>query len=88
MTSDDLKGDGDLEEALAVKQVLVRQITEVMKAENLSRKRLADRMKTSRSQIGRVLEPKDGNVTLATLQRVAKTLGCTLRVELVREGRK
>ena len=70
-------------EALAVKQSLACQIAAAMKAQNLSRKRLAERMKTSRSQIGRLLDPKDGNVTIATLQRAAKIIGRTLRVELV-----
>jgi antitoxin HicB len=44
---------------------------------------LAERMKTSRSQIRRLLDPKDGNITIATLQRAAKMVGRTLRVELV-----
>jgi antitoxin HicB len=70
-------------EALAVKAALAGQIAEAMKAQNLSRKRLAERMKTSRSQISRLLDPKDGNVTIATLQRAAKMVGRTLRVELV-----
>ena len=77
--------EGKLEEfeALAVKQALACQIAEAMKAQNLSRKRLAERMRTSRSQIGRLLDPKDGNVTITTLQRAAKIVGRTLRVELV-----
>lgn len=70
-------------EAVAIKEVLAWQIAAAMKAQNLSRKRLAERMKTSRSQIGRLLDPKDGNVTIATLQRVAKIVGRTLRLELV-----
>jgi antitoxin HicB len=70
-------------EALAVKEALATQIAEAMKAQNLSRKRLAERMKTSRSQISRLLDPKDGNVTIATLQRAAKMVGRTLRVDLV-----
>ena len=70
-------------EALAVKEALASQIAEAMKAQNLSRKRLAERMKTSRSQVSRLLDPKDGNVTITTLQRVAKIVGRTLRVELV-----
>jgi antitoxin HicB len=65
------------------KQALALQIAEAMKAQNLSRKRLAERMKTSRSQISRLLDPKDGNVTITTLQRAAKIVGRTLRVELV-----
>ena len=84
--SDDLaKQEGKSEEfeALAVKQALACQIAEAMKAQNLSRKRLAERMKTSRSQISRLLDPKDGNVTITTLQRAARIVGRTLRVELV-----
>jgi hypothetical protein len=47
-----LKEEGKLEEfeAIAIKEVLAWQIAEAMKAQNLSRKRLAERMKTSRSQ--------------------------------------
>jgi predicted XRE-type DNA-binding protein len=82
---DFLKDEGKLEEfeAVAIKEVLAWQIAEAMKAQKLSRKRLAERMKTSRSQIRRLLDPKDGNVTLATLQRAAKMVGRTLRLELV-----
>jgi antitoxin HicB len=40
-------------------------------------------MQTSRSQIQRLLDPKDGNVTLNTLQRAAKIVGRSLRLELV-----
>jgi hypothetical protein len=32
---------------------------------------------------GRLLDPKDGNVTITTLQRAANIVGRTLRVELV-----
>jgi hypothetical protein len=82
---DFLKDDGKLEEfqATAIKEVLAWQIAEAMKANNISRNGLATRMKTSRSQIGRLLDPKDGNVTLATLQRAARMVGRSLRLELV-----
>jgi hypothetical protein len=40
-------------------------------------------MGTSRSQVGRLLDPKDGNVTLTTLQRAARIVGRSLRLELV-----
>ncbi len=70
-------------EAIAVKEVLAWQIGEAMKANKLSRNALAQRMKTSRSQVRRLLDPKDGNVTLATLQRAAKIVGRSLRLELV-----
>jgi len=80
-----LEEEGKLEEfeAVAIKEVLVWQIAEAMKAQKLSRKRLAERMETSRSQIRRLLDPKDGNVTITTLQRAARIVGRTLRLELV-----
>jgi antitoxin HicB len=82
---DFLRAEGKLEEfeAVAVKEVLAWQIAEAMKAQNLSRKRLAERMQTSRSQISRLLDPKDGNVTINTLQRAARIVGRTLRLELI-----
>jgi predicted XRE-type DNA-binding protein len=85
-TLDDLlEGEGkrDEFEAVAIKEVLAWQIAEAMKTNNLSRSALATRMKTSRSQIGRLLDPKDGNVTLSTLQRAARIVGRSLRLELV-----
>ncbi|WP_315835964.1 helix-turn-helix domain-containing protein [Bradyrhizobium prioriisuperbiae] len=82
---DILKVDGKLEEfeAIAIKEVLAWQLSEAMKAGKMSQKRLAERMKTSRSQVSRLLDPKDGNVTISTLQRAARMVGRTLRLELV-----
>ncbi len=70
-------------EAVAIKEALAWQIMQAMKAKKISRSGLAQRMKTSRSQVGRLLDPKDGNVTLATLQRAARMVGRSLRLELV-----
>jgi len=84
-TLDDfLKEEGKLEEfeAAAIKEVLAWQMADAMKKQNLSRARLAERMKTSRSQVGRLLDPNDGNVTLATLQRAATIVGRKLKLEL------
>ncbi|MGB8363159.1 MAG: helix-turn-helix domain-containing protein [Rhizomicrobium sp.] len=69
-------------QAVAIKEVLAWQIEQAMKTQGLSRKRMAERMGTSRSQISRLLDPTDGNVTLATLQRAAALLGRTVRLEL------
>jgi predicted XRE-type DNA-binding protein len=80
-----LSEEGRLEQfqAVAIKEVLAWQIQQAMKDQKLSRKRLAERMGTSRSQISRLLDPKDGNVTLATLQRAAEIVGRKVRLELV-----
>jgi antitoxin HicB len=77
------EGTRETFQAVAIKEVLAWQIAEAMKAQGLSQKRLAERMGTSRSQITRLLDPKDGNVTLVTLQRAAELLGRKVRLELV-----
>jgi antitoxin HicB len=80
-----LEEEGTREEfqAVAIKEVLAWQIEQAMKKQGLSRKRLAERMGTSRSQIGRLLDPRDGNVTLTTLQRAAAMIGRKVRLDLV-----
>ena len=70
-------------QAVAIKEVLAWQIRQAMDAEHLSQKKLAEKMGTSRSQVSRLLNPADGNVTLATLQRAAEILGRSLRLDLV-----
>jgi predicted XRE-type DNA-binding protein len=85
-TLDDfLSDEGTLEtfQAKAIKEVLAWQIEQAMKAQKLSRKGLAERMGTSRSQISRLLDPEDGNVTLLTLQRAAAIIGRKVRLDLV-----
>jgi antitoxin HicB len=79
----DEQGTRERSQAVAIKEVLAWQIEQAMKAQKLSRKRLAERMGTSRSQIGRLLDPTDGSVTLATLQRAAEMLGRKVRLDLV-----
>ena len=80
-----LAKDGSLAEfeAVAIKEVLAWQIAEAMKEQHISQRALASRMGTSRSQISRLLDPKDGNVTIATLQRAAREVGRSLRLELI-----
>jgi antitoxin HicB len=82
---DVLAEEGKLEEfqAIAIKEVIAWQIAQAMAADKLSRKGLAERMGTSRSQVSRLLDPTDGNVTLATLQRAASVVGRKIRIELV-----
>jgi antitoxin HicB len=79
----DAEGTREEFQAVAIKEVLAWQIEQAMKTQGLSRKRMAERMGTSRSQIGRLLDPHDGNVTLATLQRAAVMLGRKVRLELI-----
>jgi hypothetical protein len=44
---------------------------------------MARRMKTSRVQLDRLLDPENDSVTLATLRRAAAIVGREVRLELV-----
>jgi len=80
-----LRSEGKFEEfqARAIKEAIAFQLQAAMRAKNITKKELAARMKTSRFQLDRVLDPAAGNVTLETLQRAAVALGRKLQLELV-----
>lgn len=79
-----LKGEGQFEEAqaLAIKEVVVWHLTEAMEKQSLSRARLAIMLKTSRSQVDRLLDPTR-DMTLSALQRAAALVGRRVQIELV-----
>jgi antitoxin HicB len=80
-----LAEEGVLEEfqARAIKEVIAWQLAEAMRERKLSKNKLATLMGTSRTQVSRVLDPNDGNVTIETLQRAAQVVGRKVRVQLV-----
>ena len=82
---DFLKENGNYEgvTARAIKRVLVRQLDELMRREEISKTQLATRMKASRAQLDRLLDPENDSVTLGTLARAAQAVGRYLRMELV-----
>ena len=67
--------------AVAVKEVIAWQIQEAMKEKKISKNKMDELMKTSRTQPDRLLDSNRGNVTLETLQRAATILGRELRIE-------
>lgn len=77
-----LREDGVYEEVKndAIKAVLAYKLTEAMKAQNLSKVRMAERMETSRSQLDRLLDPQNEGVTLHTLKRAADAVGMHLGI--------
>ena len=79
-----LAEDGRLEEATihAVKSVIAWQLAEEMNRKGITKVKLAEQLKTSRTQLDRILDPDNGNVTLETLQRAAALLGRKLKLEL------
>jgi len=69
--------------ARAIKRVIARQLDALMADQGLTKAALARRMKTSRAQLDRLLDPDNESVTLGTLTRAAQAVGRNLRMELV-----
>ena len=81
---DFLKEEGIYEEvtARAIKRVIARQLDALMEDQGLTKSALAKRMKTSRAQLDRLLDPENDSVTLDTLVRAAQAVGRRLHLEL------
>jgi predicted nucleotidyltransferase len=69
----------------ATKAAYAAELTAVMQRDGVSRAELARRMHSDRSTVGRVLDPADESVTLATLSRAAAALGRQPAVSLAPE---
>ena len=82
---DYLKEEGIYEDvtARAIKRVIARQLDALMEDQSLTKSELARRMRTSRAQLDRLLDPENESVTLGTLTRAAHAVGRRLRMELV-----
>jgi len=84
-TIDDfMKEEGIFEEAQAqaIKEVIAWQLAEAMKERKISKNKMAALLKTSRTQVDRLLDPSD-DITLSSLQRAAAMVGRRVLVELV-----
>lgn len=82
---DFLTDEAMLEEvtAVAVKRVIAWQITQAMKAQQLNKTSMAEKMHTSRAALNRLLDETDTSLTLTTLASAAAALGKSLKVELI-----
>jgi len=69
--------------AAAIKAVLAHELSEEMRKQRITKKRMAELMKTSRAQLDRLLNPSNGSATIESLQRAASIVGRELRLELV-----
>jgi plasmid maintenance system antidote protein VapI len=81
---DFLKEEGIFEEtqAQAIKEVVAWQLAEAMKKKRISKNKMAMMLKTSRTQVDRLLDPKN-DITLGSLQRAAAMLGRRVSIELL-----
>ena len=66
----------------AVKEVVAWQLAEAMKKKKMSKSTMAKLLRTSRSQVDRLLDPEN-DITLGSLQRAAAIVGCRVKIELV-----
>jgi antitoxin HicB len=70
-------------EARALKQAMSLQISRLLKKESVTKAEMAVRMKTSRAAVDRLLDGSNSSVTLNTLGKAARALGCKVRIDLV-----
>jgi len=83
--SEFLKEDGIYEEVndIAIKRVIAYQLEQEMKAQNITKTKMAEMMKTSRAVVNRLLNPDNSSLTLHTLESATNALGKRLNISIV-----
>lgn len=69
-------------ESVAIKRVLAWQFEQEMERQQKTKRAMAKELKTSRSQLDRLLDPKNTSVSIETLSRAARVLGKRLVLEI------
>ena len=69
------EGIRDEVEAVAIKRVLAWQLEQALKEQQKTKQAMAKQLHTSRSQLDRLLDPRNVSVTLDTITRAARALG-------------
>jgi DNA-binding Xre family transcriptional regulator len=72
-------------ETAAIKEIVARQITQLMLNKKISKIEMSRRMGTSRAALDRLLDPKNSSVSLKTLDKAALSLGRRLNIQLVNQ---
>jgi antitoxin HicB len=70
-------------EAVAIKRVLAWQLGKAMKEQQKTKQAMAKRLRTSRSQLDRLLDPRNVAVTLDSITRAARELGKRVIIRMV-----
>jgi phage-related protein/DNA-binding Xre family transcriptional regulator len=81
---DFLREDGILAEVekAAIKEVVAKQISQLMISKKISKVEMSRMMGTSRSALDRLLDPKNQSVSLKTLDKAATSLGKRLIIQI------
>jgi antitoxin HicB len=69
-------------EGAAIKEIISKQIVQLMADQKISKIEMSRRMGTSRSALDRLLNPQNTSVSLKTLGRAASSLGKRLSIQL------
>ena len=69
-------------EAVAVKRVISWQLAEAMRKKKKTKQAMAKELNTSRSQLDRLLDPRNVAVSLDTICRAAEALGKRLIIRI------
>ena len=80
-----LKEDGIYEDAndIAIKRVIAYQLETEMKAQSITKTKMAELMNTSRAVVNRLLNPDNSSLTLHTLEAASNALGKRLSISIV-----
>ena len=80
-----LKEDGIYENAndIAIKRVIAYQLEEAMKAQSITKTKMAEMMNTSRAVVNRLLNPDNSSLTLHTLESATQALGKRLNISII-----
>jgi len=74
-------------EAVAIKRVLAWQLEQAMREQQKTKRAMAKQLHTSRSQLDRLLDPRNASVTLDTVARAARALGKRLIIRVANAKR-
>lgn len=80
-----LEEEGILDDVdeLAIKKVIAWQMEQNIAGRGMSKSEFAHAMKTSRTQVNRLLDPVNTSISMHTLCRAAAVFGKSLRIEFV-----
>lgn len=80
-----LKDEGIYEEVndVAIKRVIAYQLEQEMKAQKITKTKMAKLMNTSRAVVNRLLNPDNDSLTLNTLESATNALGKRLSISII-----
>jgi hypothetical protein len=87
-TFDSFLAEGGIQqevEAVAIKRVLAWQLERAMQEQRKTKQTMAKQLRTSRSQLDRLLDPRNVSVTLDTITRAARALGKRLIIRVANQ---